>query len=155
MNLIDEISQLGCSVGYSDHSGKVAPGLAAIAKGVSILEVHMVPHNLYFGPDTPASLTPEEITMLNQFNEDLNKMNSAQISKDTYFETSETMRTIFRKGIYWARDIDSGHVVSGDDLIYRKPVNGYDAKDFEKIVGATLTRDVTSKEPVSSSDFQA
>ena len=155
LNLIDEISQLGCSVGYSDHSGKVAPGLAAIAKGVSILEVHMVPHNLYFGPDTPASLTPEEITMLNQFNEDLNKMNSAQISKDTYFETSETMRTIFRKGIYWARDIDSGHVVSGDDLIYRKPVNGYDVKDFEKIVGATLTRDVTSKEPVSSSDFQA
>jgi N-acetylneuraminate synthase len=153
LNLIDEIKQLGCLVGYSDHSGKIAPGLAAIAKGVSVLEVHMVPHNLYFGPDTPASLIPSEIEMLNQFNEDLNKMSGAPVPKDVYFETSEAMRTIFRKGIYWAGDFTAGHVVSSEDLIYRKPVNGFDAKDFEKIVGAKLTRDVTGKRPVSSFDL--
>ena len=153
LNLIDEIAGLGCSVGYSDHSGKLAPGLAAIAKGVSILEVHMAPHKLFFGPDTPASLTPREIAFLSQFNSDLELMKTSRIKKDDYFAVSETMRSIFRKGIYWSKDLNSGDVVKDSDLIYRKPVNGFDAKDFEKILGRKLLRDVTSHDPVSPLDF--
>jgi len=153
LDLIDEIAKLGCSVGYSDHSGKLAPGLAAIAKGVSILEVHMAPHELFFGPDTPASLTPGDIVFLSQFNSDLELMKTSKITKDDYFAISETMRNIFRKGIYWSRNLNSGEKVKESDLIYRKPVNGYDAKDFEKILGRKLLRDVSSQSPVSSLDI--
>ncbi len=153
LNLIDEISKLGCSVGYSDHSGKLAPGLAAIAKRVSILEVHMTPHELFFGPDTPASLSPSEVAFLTKFNSELEMINSSRITKDDYFLVSESMRSIFRKGVYWSRNMHSGETVAPSDLIYRKPVNGFDAKDFELILGKKLLRDTSSQNPVSPLDF--
>lgn len=153
LNLIDEISELGCSVGYSDHSGKLAPGLTVIAKRVSILEVHMTPHELFFGPDTPASLSPNEIAFLTKFDSDLEIMSNSGITKDDYFLVSESMRNIFRKGVYWSRDINSGEKVAPSDLIFRKPVNGFDAKDFEIILGKELLRDVSSHNPVSPLDF--
>jgi N-acetylneuraminate synthase len=153
MNLIDELAKLGCSVGYSDHSGKLAPGLLALAKGVSILEVHMAPHELFFGPDTPASLNPSQIDFLNEFNLELELMRSQTITRDDYFSVSETMRNIFRKGVYWSRDLDAGEIVSESDLIYRKPVNGFDSKDFEKIIGRQLSRKVSNRSAVSELDF--
>lgn len=40
LNVIKELHRkFGCPVGLSDHSGSVLPGIAALARGVNILEV--------------------------------------------------------------------------------------------------------------------
>jgi len=45
----------GCSVGLSDHSGTIYPGLASVALGSQMLEVHVTFSREMFGPDVPAS----------------------------------------------------------------------------------------------------
>src|SRR5215207_10601930 len=51
-------------VGLSDHSGTIAPSIAAIALGATILEVHVTLSRRAFGPDVPASITPDELREL-------------------------------------------------------------------------------------------
>ena len=52
LNVIDELRrEFDCPVGLSDHSGSVFPGLAALARGANLLEVHVTFHRRMFGPD--------------------------------------------------------------------------------------------------------
>ena len=42
LNIVDEMrARFDCPVGLSDHSGTVEPSLAAVARGVDMLEVHV------------------------------------------------------------------------------------------------------------------
>lgn len=48
-------------VGLSDHSGHVAPSIAAAALGASMIEVHITLDKNAEGPDHKASLDPEQL----------------------------------------------------------------------------------------------
>ena len=152
--LINEIRALGCSVGFSDHSGHLNSALYALSLDCSIVEVHMVTHKKYFGPDTTSSLLPEQIEFLCQFAKDLNIMKNNRPTKDMQFKEMEQMRKIFRKGVYWSRDLPIGDIVKLNDLIFRKPVRGIDSVDFEKVVGRKISKEVFRLTPVNFSDLE-
>ena len=51
LNVIDELrARYACPVGLSDHSGSVFPGLAALARGADIVEIHVTFDRGMFGP---------------------------------------------------------------------------------------------------------
>ena len=54
----------GCSVGLSDHSGTIFPGLAATTLGIDVLEIHVTLSREMFGPDVPASISTSELRQL-------------------------------------------------------------------------------------------
>ena len=65
LNVIKELKdRYDVPIGFSDHSAKVATGIAAVALGAEILEFHVVFHRDIFGPDAIASLTIEETKLL-------------------------------------------------------------------------------------------
>ena len=65
INVLDEMTRrYDCPVGLSDHSGTPYPALAAMARGASVVEVHVTFHRRAYGPDVPASVTFEELTLL-------------------------------------------------------------------------------------------
>src|SRR5262249_17496397 len=65
LNMIAEMrARYGCKVGLSDHSGTIYAGLAVAALGADALEVHLTLSREAFGPDVPASVTPEELHRL-------------------------------------------------------------------------------------------
>ena len=52
LNVIDELRrEFDCPVGLSDHSGSMFPGLAALARGANLLEVHVTFDRRMFSPD--------------------------------------------------------------------------------------------------------
>ncbi|MEL6274555.1 MAG: N-acetylneuraminate synthase family protein [Bacteroidota bacterium] len=53
-----------CRVGLSEHTGKVATGIAARALGAELLEFHVVFDRRMFGPDASSSLTIDEVREL-------------------------------------------------------------------------------------------
>ena len=75
LNVIDELRrEFACPVGLSDHSGSIFPGMAALARGANLLEVHVTFHRRMFGPDVPASVTFDELTLLCQMRDGLETM---------------------------------------------------------------------------------
>ena len=75
LNVIDKLRQeFDCPVGLSDHSGSLFPGMAALARGVNLLEVHVAFHRRMFGPDVAASVTFDELKLLCQMRDALSTM---------------------------------------------------------------------------------
>jgi N,N'-diacetyllegionaminate synthase len=149
LHLINYLKTFGCLVGLSDHSGDYMVGMAGLSMGVNLLEIHLTPHKLFFGPDVSSSLTSDEIRTLVDYRNKLSVINdSSQPDKDTLFHEAESMRYLFRKGIFWGRDLEQGEQVQIEDLLFRKPCKGIDAVDFEKVIGRTVKISVEKNGPV-------
>ena len=65
LNVLDQMrSRYSCPVGLSDHSGTPFPALAAMARGATVIELHVTFDRRMFGPDVPASITFDELGFL-------------------------------------------------------------------------------------------
>lgn len=154
LNIISELRELGCSVGLSDHSGKLSPSLMAISHGISLLEVHLTPHPLFFGPDVNSSLTGEQIRFISDFTRDVEILEANHRSKSSLFEDASKTRRLFRKGVYWKSDLKAGTTIKYSDLKFLKPSQEIDSLDFEKVVGRVLTRPVMAGKAAKFDDFE-
>ncbi len=66
--------------GFSDHTVGLSASLACMARGARILERHFTLDQKSYGPDHALSITPGELSFLNQFRLDLETMKSADRS---------------------------------------------------------------------------
>ena len=100
LNVLDELRQeFDCPVGLSDHSGSIFPGLAALARGANLLEVHVTFDRRMYGPDTAASLTLDELKILCEMRDALSTMDGHPVDKDAMAEQLLGMREIFGKSL--------------------------------------------------------
>ena len=139
LNVISELKKrYDVPIGFSDHSAKVATGIAAVTLGAEILEFHVVFNKQMFGPDAVASLTIEETK---QLVDDVAAIHLAQnhvISKDTNEQFKE-LKAIFEKSLAINKNLPKGHIITFDDLESKKPKGyGIPASDFQKVIGAKL-----------------
>lgn len=148
LNVITELKErYNVPVGFSDHSAKVATGIAAVALGAEILEFHVVFHRSMFGPDAVASLTLEEAKQLAEAVNDIHLAQNQKIDKNNNDNFRE-LKSIFEKSLAINKDLPQGHIVTFADLESKKPKGyGISAADFQKVIGRELNR------PKSQWDF--
>lgn len=148
LNVIAELRErYNVPIGFSDHSAKIATGIAAVALGAEILEFHVVFNRNMFGPDAKASLTLEETKQLVEAVNEIYIANSNPIDKNTNEGFGE-LKAIFEKSLAINKDLPQGHFIAFDDLESKKPKGyGISATDFEKVIGRKL------KNPKSQWDF--
>ena len=155
LNVIEELHRkFGCPVGLSDHSGSVFPGLAALARGANILEVHLTFHRGMFGPDVPASLTFDELGMLCTMRDALVKMDSNPVDKDGMAERLTGLRAICGRSLAPVRVLPAGAVLGSKMLVSKKPAGGIPPDALEQIVGRRLARDVTPEHILRWTDLE-
>jgi N,N'-diacetyllegionaminate synthase len=154
LHLMQDLSAFGCPVGYSDHSGNLHTAMYAMARGASVIEVHMTPHRMFFGPDVSSSLLPDEIKSLVEFSKMCVLFENSKRTKQQHFEEVEPLRSLFRKGAYWSRALKPGEKVTLEDLRFLKPVGEIDVIDYEKLLGQTVAQETSEGSPVKWSDIQ-
>ena len=125
-------------VGFSDHSAKVATGIAAVAFGAEILEFHVVFHRDMFGPDAIASLTVEETKQLVEAVNAIYTAKNHPIDKNNN-ENFKDLKLIFEKSLAVNKDLPNGHIITFDDLESKKPKGfGISAEKFNDVIGKKL-----------------
>ena len=155
LNVIEELHRkFGCPVGLSDHSGSVFPGLAALARGANILEVHLTFHRGMFGPDVPASVTFDELGMLCAMRDALVKMDCHPVDKDDMANQLTGSREIFGRSLAPVQALPVGTVLCPRMLVSKKPAGGIPSDALEQIVGRRLARDVTPEHILRWSDLE-
>jgi N-acetylneuraminate synthase len=131
-----------CSVGLSDHSGTIYPGLAAVALGIQMLEVHVTFSREMFGPDVPASITTAELKQLVEGIRFIEKMIENPVDKDEMAQNVHELRKAFMKSVVARRDLKAGRILTRDDLAAKKPGTGIPAARMPELIGRRLTCDL-------------
>jgi N,N'-diacetyllegionaminate synthase len=154
LNQITEMKKrYGLTTGFSDHSGKSFVGIAAAAMGAEILEFHVVFDKQMFGPDAKSSLTIDEVRYLVQSIRELENDRIAGYDKansDKYL----TLKTMFGKSLAVNKSLKIGHILAVNDLESKKPGDkGISAKEFTKIIGKQLVREMKQWDFLNYSDI--
>ena len=145
LNVIDRLkAEHDCPVGLSDHSGSPLPALAALARGADMVETHVVFDRRMFGPDSPASLTFEELAQVTAARDAFAEMIANPVDKDTVAEELATMRGLFTKSVAPTRALAAGTVLTADMLTAKKPGTGIPSSELDGLVGRRLKADVAA-----------
>ena len=145
LNVIAEIeARYGCAAGLSDHSGTIFPSLAAIALGARVLEVHVTLSREMFGPDVPASITPDELRELCRGVAMLSDALAHPVDKDAAAADLEPMRRLFTRSLVTTRALAAGETIGSGDLAARKPGSGIPASQRPRVIGSRARRDLAA-----------
>ena len=143
-----------CAVGLSDHSGKIYASLAAITFGAEVLEVHVAFSREMFGPDTPASLTTDELKQLVEGVRSIETMLMNPVDKEKLAADLEPMRRIFTKSIYAGEFLPAGTVLTEKNMRLKKPGGGIGAAHLPNLIGSRVSRDLQPDEMILLEDVE-
>ena len=143
LNVLAQLAdRYDCPVGLSDHSATIHAGVAAVALGASLVEVHLTFSHAAFGPDATSSLTPEGLAELVRGIRFVETALAHPIDKDTFAAELEPLRKTFGKSVVASRDLPKGHELRAEDLALKKPGNGLPPSRYESLIGRVLARAV-------------
>ena len=156
LNVLDEMARrYDCPVGLSDHSGTPYPALAAMARRVSVVEVHVTFHRGAFGPDVPASVTFEELGLLARARDAFAELFSNPVDKDAMAASFSELRTTFGRSVAPSRPLPAGTVIERGMLASKKPGSGIPVEAMETLFGRRLVRDVRPDRLLRPEDLEA
>lgn len=152
---IDEIEKrYSVPAGFSDHSGKIYPAIAAVARGASSVEVHAAMSRYCFGPDVPVSLVPDELFQMVEGIRFIEKSRVNSYSKDGIADELENMRSMFGKSVYANCDIKKGAAFNENNLGLKKPGGGFGPDKYKELIGKIATKDISKDKLIEEGCFK-
>lgn len=132
--------QFDVIAGLSDHTLGTTASVAAIALGARVIEKHFTLNCQQKGPDSEFSIEPEELRELCGKAHDVW---SALGIGDFKRQEGEEINKIFRRSLYFVRDLDAGSVVSEGDIRRIRPGMGLSPRHLRDVIGQRLKVAVT------------
>ena len=133
-------------IGLSDHTMGNTAAIAAVSLGASAIEKHFTLSRAEKGPDSTFSMEPDELKDL------VTQTHNAKASLGTpSFDRPdiESGNLIFRRSIYFVKNLKAGHILEEGDIRRIRPGYGLKPKFYDEIIGLSLKQDVHKGQPVS------
>jgi N-acetylneuraminate synthase len=143
--LQDLATRFGVTVGLSDHTLGNAVAISAVALGASIIEKHVTLNRAGGGPDDSFSLEPPELAALCA---GVREAWEALGTVDYGRKSSERDNALFRRSLYFVRDLAAGETVTPDAVRSVRPGCGAPPKMLDQILGRRVTGPVAANTPV-------
>lgn len=155
LNIIDQYrTEYDCNVGLSDHSGSIFPPIAAINRGVDLVEIHLTLDKRMFGPDVASSLTVDEFSLVSKARDSYFEMISNPVNKDTLSVELNSNKMLFGRSLALEKSQLKGTIITKEHLRLKKPGGGLSFTQMYNILGSRLARDVNSDELLTLDDFE-
>jgi N-acetylneuraminate synthase len=132
--------------GLSDHTMGTTVAVASVALGACVIEKHFTLSRNDKGPDSEFSLEPEEFERLCVETHDAWRA-LGRVGYER--QAAEQASKVFRRSLYFVRDLPAGHVITADDIRRIRPGNGIASKHFDEIVGRRTSKEIRKGSPVS------
>ena len=148
---IPELAQrFNVLVGLSDHTMGTAASVAATALGACFIEKHFTLSRADRGPDSEFSLEPSDLQRLCADARDA-WLALGQASFER--QKAEKISKVFRRSLYFVKDLPAGHVIKPDDIRRIRPGMGLPPKYFNEVVGKRTARRISFGDPVLPDRF--
>lgn len=133
-------------VGLSDHTIGNTVALASVAMGAVAIEKHFTLDRNDKGPDSEFSIEPDELAALVM--ETKNAWRALGNGVVVRAE-SEKQNLVFRRSLYFIKDLKAGQIVTASDIRRIRPGFGLPPKFENQVIGSRLTKDITAGDRVS------
>ena len=149
MNTIKDAFQV--AVGYSDHTLGIEVPIAAVALGAEVIEKHFTLDKTMEGPDHVASLEPDELKEMTRTIRNIEKALGSGIKKPNKSEVK--IQSIVKRKIVLAKDVEANHILTENDLEYKRCESGVESKDYKRIIGKKVKRKIDADSPLMWEDI--
>lgn len=146
----DMMQRFGLVTGLSDHTLDNTTAIASVALGASIIEKHFTLNRNGGGPDDSFSLEPVDLADLCR---DSKTVWYALGRVDYGRKSSEEGNVMFRRSLYFTKDMDAGDAITSDCVRSVRPGYGIAPKFLGEIVGRKVTSKVKKNTPVKFEVF--
>ena len=132
--------------GLSDHTMGTTASVASIALGACLIEKHFTLSRADKGPDSEFSLEPAELERLCADTRDAwLALGRAGFER----QQAEAGSKVFRRSLYFVKDLPAGHVIEPGDIRRIRPGMGLAPKWFDEVVGKRVAQDLKAGTPVT------
>jgi len=146
----DMANRFEVPVGLSDHTLDNTTAIASVALGACVIEKHFTLDRAGGGPDDSFSLEPDEFKDLCQGARTAWK---ALGQVDYGRKSSERSNVVFRRSLYFVKDLAAGDKVTPDAVRSVRPGYGAAPKELDNILGKKVLKDVVANTPVDLKDI--
>lgn len=139
-------SEFGVPVGFSDHTLTAEASCIAVSLGARVIEKHYTVDKSLPGFDHAHALDPGELSSFVQAVRGALSSCTPQDEKLTEAEKVTSVRA--RRGIYAARDLEPGEVISEQDLLIVRPQAALAPEDLPRVLGEAVSSPIRQYEPI-------
>jgi N-acetylneuraminate synthase/N,N'-diacetyllegionaminate synthase len=145
-------NELGCLIGFSDHTlGNIA-SVMAVTLGAVVIEKHFTIDKSLPGPDHKASLEPNELfSFVNQIR-DVEVILGDYEKKPTIQE--QGILDNVRKSITASQDIKKGSIINEKMILIRRPGTGLSPDNLYKIIGKKAKKNMKKDHIFQTEDIE-
>jgi N,N'-diacetyllegionaminate synthase len=138
-------------VGYSDHTQGTGTGASAVRWGAAILEKHLTYDRGAAGPDHAASLDPAMFARYASAARAArpDERGRSVMGVKRVLDVEMDVRGASRQSIVVRRALGAGHVLTRDDLTFKRPGSGLEPWQLEGVLGARLSTAVPADTPLT------
>ena len=149
--IADLLRSFDLPVGLSDHSMGIYTCLGAVALGASALEKHFTITRSWPGPDVPISIEPEELAELVK---GARAVWSARGGHKNILPEEQPVIDFAYATVVTLKPVRAGETLNRANAWVKRPGTGkIPAKDFEKVLGMKLLRDLPADVHVAPEDL--
>ena len=138
-------AKFGVQVGLSDHTTSNLAATLAIGMGAVAIEKHFKLDENECGPDSSFSLNIEQLTNLVI---DCKSAWEAKGKKEFNRSKLEKDNLVYRRSIYFVKDLKKGEIIKKDDIKRIRPGYGLKPKYFNSLIGKVVTKNVERGDPL-------
>lgn len=141
----------GPPIGFSDHTLGIEASIAAVALGAPIIEKHFTLDNSIIGMDNQMAMCPADMERM------ISCCKAAHLalgsSERVVREDEMAQRLNMRRSIITRTTLRAGHVITSEDLSFKRPGTGISPADTSLVLGKILLRDLGEDEIIGLSDL--
>lgn len=138
-------------IGFSDHTLGTTITIAAIALGADLVEKHITLDKSMEGWDHKVSATPDE---LRSIVEAALRIPKALGSSRINVVESQERRIEFRRGAVATKDLEAGHVLTQEDITFKRPARGVRPDEVDYLYGRKVKTSLSFDDIIDWKDVE-